>query len=79
MTFGERAFVFDFQVLHADSKRRLVIVESWDGSETRIRGEDLLNSSHSLASATPFSDIIGGTSDLATATSRSIEAGGNVR
>jgi hypothetical protein len=41
MTFEERAFVFDFQVLHADSKRRLglVIVESWDGWETRIRDE----------------------------------------
>jgi hypothetical protein len=64
MTFDGRLFVFDFQVLHAESKRRLGIVESWDGSETRIRGEDLLKSSHSLASATPFSDIIGGTSDL---------------
>ena len=79
MTFEGRLFVFDFQVLHADSKRRLVIVESWDGSATGIRGEDLLNSSHSLASATPFSDIIGEKSFLVIATSRSIEAGGNVR
>jgi hypothetical protein len=71
MTSEQRAFVFDFQVLHADSKRwlGLVIVESWDGSETRIRGKDLLNSSHSLASATPFSDIIGGRFRLVTATS----------
>jgi hypothetical protein len=61
-----------------------IVSEGWyrgelDGSETRIRGEDLLNSSHSLASATPFSDIIGGRLDLVAATSRSIEAGGNVR
>jgi hypothetical protein len=31
--------------------------------------KDLLNSSHSLASATPFSDIIGGRFHLVTATS----------